>query len=78
MPIDPEIFAPVHGDAAEAAKFCGILLQTRNIDFEAMLARGYRQFLQLGSIAIDIGAHAWIPLHQTQGRRRADRARDRI
>lgn len=58
MSMDPKLCGSSCRNAVEAASYCGNLLQSHNIDFEAMLAVGYSQFLKSGSTAIDIGAHA--------------------
>lgn len=58
MSINSLLFSPTNTSAVETAQTCSELLQSYDIDFEAMLASAYRQFLRAGDTAIDIGAHA--------------------
>lgn len=58
MAIESPVFSPADSTAVTTADACREFLQSRNIDFEAMLAAAYRRFLQPGGTAIDVGAHA--------------------
>lgn len=49
---------PESRTAIYTANLCHEILQSTMLDFEAMLAEGYGRFLEAGSTAIDIGAHA--------------------